>query len=365
MSKIAKIGILSGGGDCPGINAVIRAVAKKAILECRMEVVGIEDGYEGIIKNRHRKLQFMDVSGIITQGGTILGTSNTANPYHYAVKKNGQMEFEDVSAESIANVKEMGLDCLVCIGGDGTLSIANRLAQAGIPIVGVPKTIDNDLRGTDVTFGFDSAVMVATEAIDRLHSTAQSHHRVMIVEVMGRNAGWIALHSGIAGGGDFILIPEIPYDIQYIVERVKDRNRSGKRFSIVVVSEGAKAIGGNVVVQRIVKESFEPVRYGGVGFMLGSQIEDLTGVETRSVVLGHLQRGGTPTAHDRVLATRLGTKAVDMIVEGKFGSMVGVQCNSLVEVPLSEVAKGQRTVPPDDPLIRSARSVGTSFGDGK
>jgi 6-phosphofructokinase 1 len=354
---------LSGGGDCPGINAVIRAVAKKAILECGMEVVGIEDGYEGIIKNRHRKLQFMDVSGIITQGGTILGTSNTANPYHYAVKKNGQLEFEDVSAESIANLKAMKLDCLVCIGGDGTLSIANQLAQAGIPIVGVPKTIDNDLRGTDVTFGFDTAVMVATEAIDRLHSTAQSHHRVMIVEVMGRNAGWIALHSGIAGGGDFILIPEIPYDIQFITERVKERNHSGKRFSIVVVSEGAKAVGGNVVVQRVVKESTDPIRYGGVGFMLGARIEELTGVETRSVVLGHLQRGGTPTAHDRVLATRLGTKAVDMIVEGKFGCMVGVQCNSLMEVPLSEVAKGQRTVPPDDPLIRSARSVGTSFGD--
>jgi phosphofructokinase-like protein len=365
MKKIAKIGILSGGGDCPGINAVIRAVVKKAILEYGMEVVGIEDGYEGIVKNRHRRLQFRDVSGIITQGGTILGTSNTANPYRYAVKKNGQVEFEDVSARSIANIKEMGIDCLVCIGGDGTLSIANRISQAGIPIVGVPKTIDNDLRGTDVTFGFDTAVMVATEGIDRLHSTAQSHHRVMVIEVMGRNAGWIALHSGIAGGGDIILIPEIPYDIQCIAERVKERNHSGKRFSIVVVSEGAKAIGGNVVIQRVVKESTDPVRYGGVGFMLGAKIEELTGVETRTVVLGHLQRGGTPTAYDRVLATRLGTKAVDLILEGQFGHMVGVQCNALVAVPLTEVAKGQRTVPLDDPLIQSARSVGTSFGDEK
>jgi ATP-dependent phosphofructokinase / diphosphate-dependent phosphofructokinase len=365
MKKISRIGILSGGGDCPGINAVIRAVAKKAILECGMEVVGIEDGFEGIIKNRHRKLQFRDVSGIITQGGTILGTSNTANPYRYATKKSGQLEFEDVSAASIANLKSMGIECLVCIGGDGTLSIANRLSQAGIPIVGVPKTIDNDLRGTDVTFGFDTAVMVATEAIDRLHSTAQSHHRVMVVEVMGRNAGWIALHSGIAGGGDIILIPEIPYDLQNIVEKVIERNRTGKRFSIVVVSEGAKAIGGNAVVQRVIKESTDPIRYGGVGFVLGSQIEEMTGIETRAVILGHLQRGGTPTAHDRVLATRLGTKAVDLIVEGEFNCMVGVQCNSLVAVPLSEVAKGQRTVPPDDPLIISARSIGTSFGDGK
>jgi len=365
MKKMAKIGILTGGGDCPGINAVIRAVVKKAILEYGIEVVGIEDGYEGIVKNRHRRLQFSDVSGIITQGGTILGTSNTANPYRYAVKKNGQVDFEDVSTSSIVNIKEMGIDCLVCIGGDGTLSIANQISQAGIPIVGVPKTIDNDLRGTDVTFGFDTAVMVATEGIDRLHSTAQSHHRVMVVEVMGRNAGWIALHAGIAGGGDIILIPEIPYDIQCIAERVKERNHSGKRFSIVVVSEGAKAIGGNAVIQRVVKESTDPLRYGGVGFMLGAKIEELTGVETRTVVLGHLQRGGTPTAHDRVLATRLGTKAVDLIQEGTFGHMVGVQCNALVAVPLTEVAKGQRTVPLDDPLIQSARSVGTSFGDGK
>jgi ATP-dependent phosphofructokinase / diphosphate-dependent phosphofructokinase len=365
MKKIQKIGILSGGGDCPGINAVIRAVAKKAILECGMEVIGIEDGFNGIIKNHHRKLQFQDVSGIITQGGTILGTSNTANPYRYALKKNGTTEFADVSVESIANVKTMGIECLVCIGGDGTLTIANRLSQAGIPIVGIPKTIDNDLIGTDVTFGFDTAVTVAAEAVDRLHSTAQSHHRVMIVEVMGRNAGWIALHAGIAGGGDIILIPEIPYNLQCVIERVKERNRSQKRFSIIVVSEGAKALGGQVTIQRVVNESTDPVRYGGIGFVLGSQIEGATGIESRTVVLGHLQRGGTPTPHDRVLATRLGTKAVDMILRGTFGCMVGVQSNDLVEVPLTQVAKGQRTVQQDNPLIASARSIGTSFGDGK
>ncbi len=363
MSRKGRIGILTGGGDCPGINAVIRAVAKKAILHYGLEVIGIEDGYDGAIHNRHRKLAFSDVSGIITQGGTILGTSNTANPYRHGVKKNGKLEFEDVSAKTVENIRNLDIDCLVCIGGDGTLTIASQLMQDGVPIIGIPKTIDNDLRGTDTTFGFDTAVFVATEGIDRLHSTAQSHHRVMLVEVMGRNAGWIALHAGVAGGGDIILIPEIPYDINVIVEKVKERSRTGKRFSIIVVSEGARAKGGNVVVQRVVKESTDPIRYGGVGFVLGSEIEALSGIETRTVVLGHLQRGGVPTPYDRVLATRLGTRAVDLVQSGTFGYMVGIKCNSLVDVPLEEVAKGQRTVPPDDPLIQAARDVGTCLGD--
>jgi phosphofructokinase-like protein len=363
MSKNNRIAILTGGGDCPGINAVIRAVAKKAILEHCLEVIGIEDGYDGAILNRYRKLQFKDVSGIITQGGTILGTSNKANPYRYAVKKNGDLEFEDVSKDTVANLKKLEIDCLVCIGGDGTLSIANDLYKDGVPIVGIPKTIDNDLRGTDITFGFDSAVTIATEAIDRLHSTAQSHHRVMVLEVMGRNSGWIALHAGVAGGGDIILIPEIPYKLDLIAERVRERSRSGKRFSIIVVSEGARSMEGKTVVQRLVKEATDPIRFGGIGFVVGKQIEELTGIETRTVVLGHLQRGGTPTPFDRVLATKLGTRAVEMIVNGHFGCMVGVQKNELVEVPLAEVAGGQRTVPPDDPLITAARDVGTSFGD--
>jgi 6-phosphofructokinase 1 len=303
------------------------------------------------------------VSGIITLGGTILGTSNTANPYRYGVKKNGNLVFENVSAKTIENIRNLDIDCLVCIGGDGTLSIASRLMKDGVPIVGIPKTIDNDLLGTDTTFGFDTAVFVATEGIDRLHSTAQSHHRVMLVEVMGRNAGWIALHSGVAGGGDIILIPEIPYDINVIVEKVKERSRTGKRFSIIVVSEGAKAKDGGVVVQRVVRESTDPIRYGGVGFVLGSEIEALTGIETRTVVLGHLQRGGIPTPYDRVLATRLGTRAVDLVQSGTFGYMVGIKSNSLVDVPLEEVAKGQRTVPPNDPLIQAARDVGTCLGD--
>jgi ATP-dependent phosphofructokinase / diphosphate-dependent phosphofructokinase len=363
MSKKSKIAILTGGGDCPGINAVIRSVAKKVILEHDMNVIGIKDGYEGIINNSYKSLGFDDVSGILTLGGTILGTSNTANPYHYASKKGRKMEFNDLSKTAIANITEMKIDCLVCIGGDGTLTIANRLFKDGVPIIGIPKTIDNDLRGTDITFGFDSAVSVAVEGIDRLHTTAQSHHRVMIVEVMGRNSGWIALYSGIASGGDVIIIPEIPYDIKKVVEKVKDRNRRGKRFTIVVVAEGAKPNGGNIVIQRVIKESPDPIRLGGIGFVLGAEIERLSNIETRTVVLGHLQRSGVPTPFDRVLATRLGCKAAEMVINKRFGYMVGVKGNSLNEVSLEEIAKGQRIIQLNEPLIQNARDVGTCFGD--
>jgi len=363
MENKRQIGILTGGGDCPGINAVIRAVTKKAILEYGMEVIGIEDGYEGLIHNRHRKLHYDDVSGILTLGGTILGTSKTANPYRYAIKKGDKLEFEDCSNTAIANVRKLGIDCLVCIGGDGTLNIAHSLFKDGIPVVGVPKTIDNDLIGTDITFGFDSAVFIATEGIDRVHDTAQALHRAMIVEVMGHNAGWIALHAGVAGGGDIVLIPEIPYDVDIIAEKVKERSRRGRRASIVVVSEGAKPKGGDIVIQRTVKESTDPIRLGGVGFVVGAQIEKATGIETRTVVMGHLQRGGTPTPFDRVLATRLGTKAVDMIAKEEFGYMVAVSGSALAKVALEDVAKGSRTVPLDEPLIKAARSVDTCFGD--
>ncbi len=358
-----KIGILTGGGDCPGINAVIRAVTKKAIIEKGMEVVGIEDGYHGMIENRHRPLTYNDVSGILTLGGTILGTSKTANPYHYALKKGDHLEFVDVSKKAIQNIKKLRLTCLVCIGGDGTLGIAHRLFLEGLPIIGLPKTIDNDLRGTEITFGFDSAITIATEGIDRIHTTAQSHHRVMIVEVMGHRAGWVALYSGVAGGGDIILIPEIPYETAVVAEKVKERNKRGKRFSIIVVAEGARPRGGEVVVQRIVKESADPVRLGGIGFVLGEQIEKITGLETRTVVMGHLLRGGPPTPFDRILATGLGSKAVDMIENKEFGKMVAMKKNSLVPVPLKEVAKGPRTIPPSHPMIKAARSLGTSFGD--
>ncbi len=363
MKKRQRVAILTGGGDCPGINAVIRAVAKKAISEKGMEVFGIEDGYHGLIHKKYRKLSYDDVSGILTLGGTILGTSKTANPYRYAMEEEGELVFKDVSKTVLNNARELDIACLFCIGGDGTLGIAYRLFKDGIPVIGIPKTIDNDIRGTDITFGFDSAVSIATEGIDRIHTTAQSHHRVMIVELMGHKAGWIALHAGVAAGGDIILIPEIPYNVGIIVEKVKERCTKGRRFSIVVIAEGAKPKGGEMVIKRLVKKSSDPVRLGGIGFVLGEQIEKITGLEARTVVMGHLLRGGSPTAFDRVLATWLGTKAVDMMEEGQFGYMVGVQGSSLISVPLQKVAEGIKKIPPDHPLIKSARSVGTCFGD--
>ncbi|MFC1861526.1 6-phosphofructokinase [Chloroflexota bacterium] len=363
MGKKGRIAILTGGGDCPGMNAVIRAVAKTAIVEHGLEVIGIEDGYEGVISNRYRKLPYDDVSGILILGGTILGTSNTANPYRYAIENGDQLEFEDISQQAISNIKRLEVDCLVCIGGDGTLSIASRLFNDGVPIIGVPKTIDNDLKGTDITVGFDSAVCIAAEAVDRVHTTAQSHHRIMIVEVMGRNAGWIALHAGVAGGGDVILIPEIPYEMNIIVDKVKERNKRGKRFTIVVVAEGAKPKGGDIIIKRVVKESTDPIRLGGIGFVLASQIEKILGIESRAVIIGHLQRGGSPTPFDRILATRLGVRAVDMIGRERYGYMVGIKGNYLTEVLLENVANGSRQIPLDDSLIQSARSVGTCFGD--
>jgi ATP-dependent phosphofructokinase / diphosphate-dependent phosphofructokinase len=358
-----RIGILTGGGDCPGINAVIRAVAKKAINELNAEIVGIEDGYEGLVNDKHRELKSGDLSGILTVGGTILGTSKKANPYRYAMKKGDKLTFKDMSKQALGCIESLGLSCLVCIGGDGTLYIANKLFRDGVPVIGVPKTIDNDIMGTELTFGFDSAVTIATEGIDRLHTTAQSHHRVMIIEVMGHRAGWLALHSGIAGGGDVIIIPEIPYDINTIAEKVLERNKRGKRFSIVVVAEGAKPKGGDVVVQRIVKESPDPVRLGGIGFILGDQIEKASGIETRAVIMGHLQRGGTPTPFDRVFATQLGSLAVDMIKQNKFGRMVGFVKGRFIMVPLADVAKGYRAVPLDSPLLKTAVSLDTCFGD--
>lgn len=363
MSEKKRIAILTGGGDCPGLNAVIRAVTKKAIHDHDWEVIGIEDGYEGLVENRYKKLENHDVSGILAQGGTILGTSNVSNPYRYAVKKGESVEFHDISKQVISNFEKLKAECLVCIGGDGTLSTAQKLSDDGVPVVGVPKTIDNDIQCTEVSFGFDTAVDIVTEGIDRLHTTAQSHHRVMIVEVMGRHAGWIALYAGIAGGGDIILIPEIPYDLDAIVRMVKERGSVGKRFSIVVVAEGARPRGGEKVVRKIVKESTDPARLGGVGFMLGEQIEQRTQMEVRCVVMGHLQRGGTPSSFDRILATQLGTRTVDLIVRKEFGCMTAVRGNELISVPLREVAKGPRLVPLHHPLIKSARSTGTCFGE--
>jgi len=358
-----RIGILTSGGDCPGLNAVIRAVTKKAIHQYGYEVIGIKDGFEGLLFNRHRKLNEMDVSGILTLGGTILGTTNRANPYKYPVESNGQVIYKDLSARLIKNVRQLKLDCLVCIGGDGTLSTTHRLSQQGVPVVGVPKTIDNDVKGTDITFGFDTAVHIATEGVDRLHTTAESHHRIMILEVMGRTAGWIALYAGLAGGGDIILIPEIPYDVSLIAQQIKERREKGKNFTILVISEGAKAAGGKVSVLRMVKDGSEPVRLGGVSFTLGLELERLTGIEARNVVLGHLQRGGSPSPFDRILGTQLGARAVDLIEQGEFGNMVGVKENHLVKVPLTKVAMGSRLVPSNNSFINDARALGICFGD--
>jgi phosphofructokinase-like protein len=359
-----RIGVLTGGGDCPGLNAVIRGVSKACIGAYGMEIVGIEDGYQGLIEKRVTPLNWEQVSGILTLGGTILGTSNTANPFKWAVKKEGDdVQFADVSDEVVRYINELGLECIVAIGGDGSMAIAKGLAQKGVHLVGVPKTIDNDIWGTDTTFGFDTAVAIATEAIDRIHTTAMSHHRVMVIELMGRYAGWLTLSAGIAGGGDVILIPEIPYDIENVCRAVVNRSRRGRRFSIVVVSEGARPKGGEMVVKQTVKASTDPIRLGGIGQVLARAIEDCTGLESRVTVLGHLQRGGTPTPYDRVLSTRFGVKAAELVQNGASGVMVALRGDDIIAVPLSDVGGKMRLVSPDHPLVDVARRLGTCMGD--
>ncbi|MGD9489597.1 MAG: 6-phosphofructokinase [Calditrichaceae bacterium] len=359
-----KIGVLTGGGDCPGLNAVIRAVVKTAINDYGISVVGIEDGFDGLVKNRVKNLDYETVSGILSVGGTILGSSNRADPFAYVEEQNGKMsEKVDRSDEAVDNFKKRGLDALVCTGGDGTMSIAHGLMAKGIPVIGVPKTIDNDLYGTDVTFGFDSAVQIVSEAIDRLHTTAQSHHRVMVIETMGRYAGWLALTGGVAGGGDIILIPEIPYSLDAIADRVKFRSKRGKRFSIVVVAEGVKLPGGEYKIDHRDEASHDPVRLGGIGVWIARQIEEMTGISSRATILGHLQRGGSPTAYDRVLATRFGREAMKIAYEGEFGVMVGLRGDAIKTTPLEKIANRQRLVTPDSPIIMAAKSVGTSFGE--
>jgi phosphofructokinase-like protein len=355
------IAVLTAGGDCPGINAVIRAVAKTAMNDYCLEVVGIEDGFLGLIEGRWRKVTYGQVSGIITLGGTILGTSNKANPFRFPA---GSGEgFEDVSDRAIANFERIGAFALIAIGGDGTLSICEKLSRKGVPIVGIPKTIDNDVNGTDYTFGFDSALTTATEAVDKLHTTAQSHHRVMMIEVMGRYAGWLALGSGVAGGGDIILIPEINFNFEAISRLLVDRGKRGRRFSIVVVAEGAKTESGEIVVGRRVPDSTDSIRLGGIAQVIGAEIEAKTKLETRVTVLGHLQRGGAPTAFDRVLATRFGREAARLAAEGAKGLMVALKCQDITTISLGEATARLKTVPLDHHLIKTARSVGTSFGD--
>ncbi|NHM25562.1 ATP-dependent 6-phosphofructokinase [Desulfofundulus sp. TPOSR] len=362
-TKIKRIGVLTGGGDAPGLNAVIRAVVKVAIREYGLSVIGFLNGFGGLIKNQARELTEKDVVGILPRGGTILGTTNRDNPFHYPVVKGGKKVFVDVSDRIFENISIHGVDALIVIGGDGSLAIAKELHAKGLAVVGVPKTIDNDLLATDQTFGFDTALTTATEALDKLHTTAESHHRVMVLEVMGRYAGWIALAAGVAGGADVILIPEIPYRIEKVIDMINQREVQGKKFSIIVVAEGAKPVDGELVVQKRVEDSFDPIRLGGIGHVVAQQVEEATGKETRVTILGHLQRGGSPTAFDRILATRYGTGAVRLVVEGRFGHMVCLRGTSIDAVPLTEATGQIRAVPLESDLLLSARQLGICLGD--
>ena len=327
-----KIGILTGGGDCPGLNPVIRAVTRKAIHDGDL-VVGIKHGWKGMLDKEFIDLDLRSVSGILHRGGTILGTSRT-NPYK-----------EDGGAEAVKkNFKEMGLDALIAIGGEDTLGVATKLFKEGLNTVGVPKTIDNDLSATDFTFGFDTAVNIVMDCIDRLHTTAESHNRIMVVEVMGRHAGWIAAYSGIAGGADYILVPELPIDVEEVCASLKKRHDLGKNFSIVVVAEGAAFKDESLFTQEKKLDQFGHVRLGGIGHALGSIIEEKTGYETRVTVLGHIQRGGSPTAFDRVLGTRYGIKAYELVQSGKFGRMVSLKGNQIVDVPLEDATGELKTL---------------------
>ena len=349
MQPIKKIAILTGGGDCPGLNAVIRAVTRTAILKYGYEVIGYKFGYRGLYNNDFVKLDLDSVSGILHRGGTILHSSNKDNLFDYQVEdENGKIVQKDVSNVGVENLKKEGVDALVVIGGDGTLTSARDFARKGVNVIGVPKTIDNDLLATDVTFGFNTATEIATEALDRLHTTAESHHRIMLLEVMGRNAGWIALESGIAGSADVILLPEIPYDINKIVEKVKEREEAGKQFTIIVVAEGAKPKDGEVVVSKIVDDSPDPIRLGGIANKLAIDLEGLIkNHEIRSTVLGHIQRGGNTSTYDRILSTKYGVKAVELINSNLFGNMVALKGNKVSYESLENVSGHTKKVDPE------------------
>lgn len=357
-----RIGILTGGGDCPALNAVIRASVKTAV-GFGWGVLGIEEGFDGLVHCKTRPLTNASVSGILHLGGTILGTTNAANPFTYPTLAEGGKTVEhDVSDTVIANFRKLDLDALIVIGGDGTLGIAQKFYEKGVPLVGVPKTIDNDIDSTDVTFGFDTAVNTARDALDKLHTTAESHRRVIVVEVMGRYAGWIAVHSGIAGGADIILVPEIPYDPAKIAQSIMMRERLGKHFSIVVVAEGAFPKGA-ALTHAETKQAGREQRLGGIGEGVASAVTELTGKETRVVVLGHLQRGGPPTTFDRVLGTRFGAAAARLIRKGAFGRMVALVPPDVESVPIREAIGKMKSVPLDNDIIESARGIGISFGD--
>jgi len=354
---VKRIGILTGGGDCPGLNAVIRAAARTLIRDHDLEVVGVQLGFEGLLTKSIVPLTLETIRGILPKGGTLLRTTNRGNPFEYPTPDGG---CEDRSDLVVNNIHELGIDGMIAIGGDGTLKIAQRLCDKGIPMVAVPKTIDNDLAATDYTFGFHTAVAVATDAVDRLHTTAESHDRVMILEVMGRNAGWIALSAGIAGGADIILIPEIPYRPDAVVQTIQGREAEGAKFDIIVVAEGAKRIGGEeAYLDKATR------RLGGIAYQVAADIQQSIDLEIRVTVLGHIQRGGSPIAFDRILASRFGKHAADLVAKKQFGYMVAVRGDDIVSVPIREAVSRPKYVDPDGDLVRTARSLGITFGDGR
>lgn len=357
-----KIAVNTGGGDAPGLNAVIRGIVLAAHQK-KWEVYGIKYGYRGLIDTKQIvHLTSDSVQDITNIGGTILGSAVRGDPFRFPIEKaDGTIVETDISDKVVSNFKMLGFDVLIAIGGDGSLGIANKFFKKGIPIIGIPKTIDNDISATAVTFGFDTAVSTATEAIDKLHTTAKSHDRVMVVEVMGRNVGWIALHSGISGSADVILIPEIPFDIDKVCQKIKQLELIGKNYAIVTVAEGAKPVGGDVTV--IEKIPGGGVRLGGIGQKVADEIEEKTGKETRAMVLGHIQRGGSPTTFDRLLCLRFGTAAIRLIKEGLFGSMVALNKSGIIAVPIEEAIGKLKSVPLDSDVILTARSLGISFGD--
>lgn len=358
-----NIALLTGGGDAPGLNAVIRAAVKTAKIQYGAQILGIPDGYDGLVRGDEPwELDLPEVAGLLYRGGTILGTSNRGDPFKYPVEKDGKVVYEDKSGDLINSLKELRIDALIVIGGDGSLTIANDLHKMGINVVGVPKTIDNDLSATEVTFGFDTAITTATEALDKLHTTAESHHRAMVLEVMGRDAGWIALESGIAGGADVILIPEIPFKWEAVLKKIEQRSKKGRKFSIVVVAEGAAPEGGEQIIQQSAEETHGLVRLGGISYLVGKQIADNLKMETRVTVLGHIQRGGKPSTFDRLLSTRFGVEAVHMVVRRDFGHMVALRGGVVVPVPLGEAVGQQKLVDPDGPMVKTAEAIGISVG---
>lgn len=361
---IKRVGVLTGGGDCSGLNAVIRAITRSAIIGYNARVIGIENGFEGLITGERQELTTKSTRDILTLGGTILGTTNKGNPFAFReFDEEKNIQIHDYSDKAVENFRKWELDCLFVIGGEGSLEIGYKFFQKGVPVIGVPKTIDNDLEHTDYTFGYQTAVQVACGALDRLQTTGRSHDRVMILEVMGRNAGWIALEAGIAGGAHIILIPEIPYRIENIIRKIKLRKNGGSPYSIIMVAEGAQEEGGAVIVQNAAIDRLQGVpQLGGVGMYLAEQIKKQIDLEVRTTVLGHIQRGGSPTAFDRILGTRLGSFAVEAAAEGKFGNMVALETPDIVLVPLEKLAGKVRKVPETSQLIRTAESIGINMG---